>query len=413
MSAPIRIDLTALPRITNAVYYPLFGDRSRYLVLRGGAGSGKSVFVADHICIRLMREAGHNWCAFRKVAVTSRTSIFAQFGESISRLGVTSLWKKNRTELTWTFVPNGSVFRCLGMDDPEKLKSIVGMSGAWLEEATEFLPADLEQINLRLRGKTPGRKQIILSFNPVSARHWLKARFYDTPTPNARLVHTTYRDNRFLDTEYEAQLNELCDRDPIMAAIYRDGLWGQLKGAIYAPFLDGPWPETFEDTSYGLDFGFNHPTALIRSDYRDGAVYLTEELYVRGKTTAEVIAIMEKRGISRKAPIYADAAEPDRIKEISLAGYNIHAAYKGPNSVKAGIDFVKSLKVYTKAGNENLNAENALYAWAVDREGNAMDEPVKAFDDAMDAMRYGIFTHLKHRPGGKIEGGALGGVGVF
>jgi phage terminase large subunit len=416
---PATIDLTALPAVTNAVFYPLYGATHRFLVLMGGAGSGKSYFAAMKWAVRLMREPGHHVGAFRKVARTCRTSVFAQFRRALSTLGVLPLWDINLTEMTFTFRGNGNVFRCLGMDDQEKLKSIEGLTGAWLEEATEFLEVDLEQINLRIRGETRFYKQIVLSFNPISALHWLKKRFFECDDPDALVVHTTYRDNRFLDAAYVKQLRALQERDPQLGAVYAEGRWGVLEGLIYRPPTPYAWPDGLDVAGYGLDFGFTNPTALIQVGLRDvdpvgrvGNVYLRELVYEPGLTTADLSKRMTAMGVRKDKPIYADPAEPDRIVELSRQGWKCYRADKGPGSVRAGIDLCRSLTLHVTPDSVNLSNEFGTYKWRTTRDGQNTDEPLEFMDHAMDAFRYFLWTHLRF-PGVGVEGGAFAGVGVF
>ena len=379
----------------NEVYDTFLHSQARHYGLLGGAGSGKSYVCADKLIMRAMAETGHRLCAFRKVARTVKRSVFALLVERISFWGFSGMATFNRTDFTIKFA-NGSEIWCMGLDEQEKLKSIMGMSGAWVEEATEFTPDDLNQINLRIRGETSGYKQIIYSFNGISARHHLKGRLFDNPPESCETLVTTFRDNKFIDDEYKAELEEMGRKSANFKAVYIEGGWGVLEGVIYQGFIFDDWPESFGDTCYGLDFGFNHPTALIRCDFHDGEVYVTEEVYESGWTTADLIAEMDRLEISKQIIIYADAAEPDRIEEIKRAGYNVQGAYKGQGSVRSGIDFCQALTLHSTNDNVNLNGEIQSYAWRTMKDGTPTDEPIKIQDDAMDAMRYAIYSHLGH-----------------
>lgn len=416
---PPTIDLTNLRAITNDVFWPLYGDDHRFLVLMGGAGSGKSFFTATFWAVTLMRQPGHHVGGFRKVARTCRTSVFAQFRRAIITLGVFPLWDMNLTEMTFTFKPNGNVFRCLGLDDQEKLKSIEGLTGAWMEEATEYTPTDVEQVNLRIRGKTPFCKRIVLSFNPVSALHWLKKRFFDIPDPKALVIRTTYRDNRFIDPEYAEELDALRRRDPQLGAVYADGEWGVLEGLIYATPAVVPWPDGLDVTAYGLDFGFTNPCALIAVGARDvdpvqrvGDVFLREMVYERGLTTPDLSAQMEAAGVRKDKPIYADPAEPDRITELSRLGWKCRAADKGPGSVHAGINMCRGFTLRITPDSVNLANEFGTYKWRTTRDGQSTDEPLAFNDHAMDAFRYALWTHLRS-PGPQVTTGVFEGIGPW
>lgn len=388
----ITIDLSSI----NPAYDDFMFSEARHFGLLGGAGSGKSYACADKFIMRAMADAVHRLCAFRKVARTVKRSVFALLLERISFWGLSDLVTVNRSDFTIRF-RNGSEIWCMGLDEQEKLKSIMGMSGAWVEEATEFTVDDLNQINLRIRGETPGYKQIMYSFNGISARHHLKNRLFDNPPDDCETLVTTYRDNLYIDDEYKAELEEMGRKSPNFRAVYIDGGWGVLEGVIYTGFEFGAeWPEEFEDECYGLDFGFNHPTALVHVGFKDGEAYITEVIYQSGMTTADLVAEMREQGVSDSVMIYADAAEPDRIEEIKRAGFRIQQAYKGQGSVRAGIDFCQSMTLNGRHDNVNLNNEIQGYAWRVDKDGTKGEEPIKIMDDGMDAMRYAIYSHLGH-----------------
>jgi phage terminase large subunit len=334
--------------------------------------------------------------------------VFAELQLAIGRTGTSEFWAINKSELTLTFV-NGSVIRCLGLDSstsgdvrgPEKLKSIVGMTSAWIEEATELGPVDYNQINLRLRGKTPSYKQIILTCNPVSIYSWVKKHFFDTPQNGKTTTHhSTYLQNPFIDLEYRDVLESLTD--PALAMVYAKGLWGIVGNLVYGSFTNGAWkipPTGPDEIFYGLDFGFAVPTALVRVDLWEATPYASELIYEPKLTTSALIAKMDALSVSKQAPIYGDNEDPAAIEEIAVAGYNIYPADKPQGSVKAGIKLVKQWDVHTCPENVNLNAEAASYKWLENKEGEIVqpERPVKWNDHALDALRYAIFTHLRDR----------------
>lgn len=433
------VDLSNLWYITNPKFRELHYLTERIVICMGGAGSGKSVGIAQMLAVTAMTEPGHHIIAFRKVAVTMRTSIFAEFKQALIRLGVLDLWRSNLTELTWTFVPNGSVFRCHGLDDPEKMKSIFGMTRAWVEEATEASPKDLKQINLRLRPSNPYVKQIILSFNPINAGHWLKKRFFDAdPKGRWKIITSTFRDNNFLDKEYIDEIMAFNDPespeyDPYMWDVYGLAKWGVIGNLVFMPFLETPWPSRVirnrddyglvkqyrnldletpyapTEEIYGIDFGFNAPTACIHLSIESRDVYPTELFYVRGLTTPGIIKRLKEHKVPftktpdrlvsylELPPLYADSASPAEIEEIRVAGFNVIPADKHPGSIVAGIKFMKALRIHTKDDNVNLNNEQASYHWKEDSDGNNLEIPEDKDNHAIDAMRYPLYTHLRPR----------------
>ena len=423
MSKVVKVDLTRLEDVTNPRFWPLFGNNKRFEVLMGGAGSGKSVFLATKMIVRCMTEEGHKIGVFRRVGNTLKNSVFAELEAAIKRLGVTDLWKANLTELTWTFIPNGSKVICKGLDDQEKIKSIQGITSIWIEEATEISPKDLKQLNLRLRPQNPYVKQICISFNPILHTHWLKKRFFDKEMHNVLTLKTTFRDNIFLDKEYVDEIMAYGDPnspdyDPYMWDVYGKGEWGVIGNLVYSRFLSGEWParvcwdRTFwraddprytipyspENTFAGLDFGYTAPTALMKFDLLgEKEVYASELLYRTKMTTDDIIEYLIESEFPRNVPIYGDSADPMAIEAIYQAGFLIFPADKGPGSVISGIKTVKEFRIYTHEDNVNFNNETASYSWMEDKDGNPIEQPEKKNDHCMDAMRYAISTHLRGR----------------
>lgn len=231
----INIDLTELPNLTNDKFYPLYGNKSRYLVLMGGGGSGKSVFTAQKIIVRMLTEKKHRILVLRKVAKTLRESVFMELKNVIYRWGLEKLFaipKGTSSELHITCI-NGNEILFAGLDDVEKLKSISGVTSVWMEEASECTPEDFRQLDIRLRGRTLNYKQMMITFNPIDINHWLKKEFFDNPKPNATTVHSTYKDNKFLDKEAIAVLEAFKDTDPYFYQVYALGEWGVLGKTIF------------------------------------------------------------------------------------------------------------------------------------------------------------------------------------
>jgi phage terminase large subunit len=228
---PVRIDID-VEDLMNPWAIPLLDDRSRYLIYYGGAGSGKSVGAAQKIIIRMLEEKGHKFLVVRKVANTIRNSVFSLLRGTIADWGLSQLFKVNKSDMDITCV-NGNQIIFAGLDDVEKLKSIHGITGMWLEEASEMLQEDFQQLDLRLRGQTRNYKQIIISFNPIDITHWLKRVFFDVKKANSKVIHSTYKDNIFIDDEYKKTLESLKEQDEYFYQVYALGQWGVLGKTIF------------------------------------------------------------------------------------------------------------------------------------------------------------------------------------
>lgn len=210
----------------NDVYIPLINDTKRFLILYGGGGSGKSNFAAFKIVKRVLSEKGHKFLCLRKVGETVKESIFAEIQSAITDHEADGEFTVNKTDKTFVHNPTGNMILCKGLDDTSKMKSIKGITGMWLEEATDFDENDLDQLNIRIRGEKPNYVQYILSFNPIDENHWLKSRFFDNQPENVTVCHSTYKDNFFLSEEDKQQLEALKLRNELYYNVYCLGHWG-------------------------------------------------------------------------------------------------------------------------------------------------------------------------------------------
>lgn len=169
----------------------------------------------------------------RKVGTTLRDSVFALIKQTIATFGLMPYCEINKTDMTISFKMFNSEIMFKSIDDPEKIKSIAGVTMMWFEECSELTQEDFQQLDLRLRGNTKHAKQIIISFNPISITHWLKAVFFDLKKPNSKVIHTTYLDNKFIDDEYKGTLEALKEQDPYYYTVYALGEWGVLGQTVF------------------------------------------------------------------------------------------------------------------------------------------------------------------------------------
>ncbi len=222
-----------LKATNNKTFLPLFTDTSRYLVLKGGGGSGKSIFAGRKILERAINEKKHRFLVCRKVGKTLRDSCFRQLIAQIREYYPDVKFKANQSDMRITFPESEGEILFSGLDDVEKLKSIFHITGIWIEEASELLENDFNQLNIRLRGETPFYKQIILTFNPINILHWLKTRFFDHSPENATIHESTYRDNRFLDDAAIKVLEDFREIDEYYYAVYCLGQWGVTGKTVF------------------------------------------------------------------------------------------------------------------------------------------------------------------------------------
>lgn len=385
-------------------------DRShkRYIVMKGSAGSGKSVDTAQNYILRLMKDKGRNLVCVRKADVTNRDSTFAELTGAIYRMfgdKAERYWQINMSPLKLTCKANGNQIIFRGMNDDkqrEKLKSITFQKGkltdVWCEEATELTQADLEIIDDRLRGTLPDGQfyQIRLTFNPVNRNHWIKKVFFDIPDENVLCHHSTYIMNRFIDDAYRARMERRKLVDPEGYRIYGLGEWGEIGGLILHNWEVKDISQKavdYDDFANGQDFGFNHADVILPVGIKDDDIYITKELYEYEKDTNELISMALNLGIDRKKQMWCDSAEPDRIKMWQKAGFRATGVDKGGSagSVKAQIDWLKQRKIYVHPSCVNTIKELQQWKWKKDEKtGDYLDEPVPFQDDAMAALRYAV-----------------------
>ncbi len=387
-------------------FVPLFKDSSRYQVAWGGAGSGKSHIVARKILYRMVKEKDqpHKFLIVRKVNRTIKRSVFTLFRNIISKWGLYEEFDVNLTDLTITYTPNGAQLMFTGMDDPEKLKSIEGVTGVWMEEATEFTQEDFEQLDLRLRGETRYHKQIILTLNPISEQHWIKRVFFDDPIDGAFTLKTTYLDNSFIDEDYKMVMENKKKTNPRYYNIYALGNWGTAEGLIFSNVRHAPikLEEVMHlDCVQGLDWGYtNDPTAFHTSyvDTKNKKIYIYDGFYEKGMSN-EDIAFKLKEMKAHKHGIIADSSEPKSIARLQALGVKISGAAKGKDSVNSGIDHLLGYEIVVNTHLVEFMTEFNNYVWEVDKEGKQLNKPVDDFNHFIDSLRYAMERYTRASSG--------------
>ena len=229
--------LVSIPKSAfNKAFIDLLDDDHRYLVLYGGAGSGKSYLIAERYIYKMLKQKQFNLLVVRNTGKTNRDSTYALFRQILIKWDLYKYFKVNESDLRIKCNLNGSEIIFAGLDDVEKLKSVTFSKGEltdiWVEEASEIQESDFNQLDVRLRGKGV-KKQIVLSFNPIDINHWLKKRFIDKKDDNVLVMHSTYKDNDFLDEDYKKLLESYKDTDPYYYDVYCLGNWGVLGKTVF------------------------------------------------------------------------------------------------------------------------------------------------------------------------------------
>ena len=389
-----QINLTLKKSLFIPKFFPLLFDYSkRWEFWCGSAGSGKSYTIAQRIIIRCTKEP-IRVLVCRRYATTLRNSCFALFKEILTKWQLLPYVKIKETDMSITF-PNGSQIIMVGLDTEEKLLSLTNISTVWVEEAYEVEKSKVEQLNLRMRG-TAANQQLILSWNPISKHSWLYDFTVKNPPENSVFIHSTYKDNPFLNPEYVQALDEMEIRNPEKYRVYGRGEWGVDSSGLVIKNWKSEAFDAMELAAAGLehragmDLGFIDKTAIIDTlyDKANHTIYVFNEFYKSGCQPSELAAAIKDMNLA-KSKIKVDAAEPRTIQFFRNEGINAEGAAKGKDSVKAGLMFLQDnlIIVHPKCQNFITELENFSYIKSK-QTGEWTEDTTHEWSHAIDACRY-------------------------
>ncbi len=358
----------------------------RIIALQGGTRSGKTYSVLEiliELCVKPQaRNMGIIFTIARETMPALKGSVQADFFEL---LGKANLYHRNHYNATdHLYHLNGNLFRFLNLDDEEKVKGFKHHY-LYVNEANAIYWKIFQQLLFRTVFK------VIIDYNP----NMMQSFIYDKvlPRPDCITYQSTYLDNPYLPQDQVDEIERLKEEDEEAWRIYGLGERARGRAVVYhhqqlIPTF--PQASDLDEIIYGLDFGYQNPSALVRIGIRDQANYAEECFYQRYLKTPDIIAQLEAHVNNRSCPIYADAADPEKIAQIAEAGFNVWPAKK---DVENGIDAVRSKPLFVTSGSVNLNKELDGYSYKQDRDANILEGVVKFNDHAVDALRYAIFTH--------------------
>lgn len=382
------MEIAEAEQIKTVGYTPIFernrASKARTLVNVGGAGSSKSYSIAQLMIEKFLIEEDKQFIIARKTMPALRRSAYALIVDLMKEYGVYSYVEHNKTDNVLTLPQKKNSMWFFGLDEPSKAKSLAeGASYIWLEEADEFDYDDYLAFKLQLRHQTKSElNHVYLSFNPIDGNGWIPTKLIGQE--DIEVIHSTVDDNPFADPEYVKDLKRLASEDENYYRVYVLGEWGRLENLIFTNYTTvDTLPEKWDAWCYGLDFGFVHPSALIKVVIADKKLYWHECLCQPKLTNSDLI---ERLGHFERAEIYADSAEPQRIQEISNAGYIVHKANK---DVKLGLDVCRRQTIHITKGSISILKQIRGYHRKKDPNGVILDEPFKLEDDTLDAARYG------------------------
>lgn len=384
----------------NQIYHRLFNYDTPVEVYYGGAASGKSHGVILKVIVKSCQQwrVPRKVLFLRKVAATLRDTIFADVKSGLDEMGLLPYVKVNMSNFEMR-LPNGAVFLFKGMDDPEKIKSIKGISDVVMEEASEFSLEDYMQLTLRLRDPLQKKRQMFLMFNPVSKLNWTYKHFFADEDPQATLIHSTYKDNHFLDQRTRDNIEALERSNPAYYRIYALGEFATLDKLVFPHYEARRLNKDSQQmralpSLFGLDFGYvNDPSAFIhiKVDEAHKTLYFMEEYVRKGLLNNQIAQAIKNMGYVKET-ITADAAEQKSIEEIRRDGITrIRPAKKGPDSIVQGISFMQQYKLVVDDRCVKLIEELQNYTYVKDRKtGEYSNKPVDSYNHVIDASRYAL-----------------------
>jgi phage terminase large subunit len=358
-------------------YEAISGDK-RFIINEGGSRSSKTYSLCQLMIIYCLQNNNKVVSVIRKTFPALRATVLRDFIEILKDIGLYKQEMHNKSEHIYTFA-NGSMVEFFSVDDEQKIRGRK-RDIAWCNEANELYFDDFTQLNMRTEDK------LIFDYNPSDSASWL----YELPAEDSVKIKSTYKDNPFLPDSIKAQIEDLARTDEALYQIYALGEKAISKSNIYSQWsFVAHRPAKFVKYVYGLDFGYNHPTALMRVYYCDNDIYIEPVIYESYLTTTMLIEKLATLGIEQTVTILADYSRPEIIQEMNIAGYDVQNANK---VVKKGIDNLKTFGVFCQ-DDKAIRREYENYKWKKIADF-ITDEPVKLFDDAMDAIRYAT-THIR------------------
>lgn len=395
----IKIKIKNPSRVFNKHIYDKLTDYSTFTEIHyGGASSGKSHGVIQKVVFKSLQawKYPRKVLFLRKVGSSVYDSIFEDVKQCLEAWGLLGACKVNNSAYRIE-LPNGAQFIFKGLDNPEKIKSIKGISDVVMEEASEFTLDDYTQLTLRLRDKKHPNKQIYLMFNPVSKVNWVYNAFFVKKPKNTVIYQTTYKDNRFLDEVTKENIEELAERNEAYYKIYALGEFATLDKLVFPKYkkqLLNKEELKHLSSDFGLDYGFiNDPSAFmhVKVDEENKRLYILEEYVKKGLTNDKIAEAIKALGYSKEI-IRADSAEKKSNQELrNLDIPRVIDVIKGPGSVMQGIQYILQYEIIVDERCVKTIEELENYTWKKDKATNEyINEPVDSYNHCLDAVRYAV-----------------------
>lgn len=386
--------------------YNILGSDSRYFIISGGRGSGKSYSVNSFLLL-LTYEVGHIILFTRYTLTSAHISIIPEFIDKIETANLHSDFHITKDEIVNLKTGSKIIFRGIKTSSGTQtanLKSIANVTTWVLDEAEELVDEDIfDKIDLSIRHQTK-QNRVILILNPTTKEHFIYNKFFQSKGIDAgsnvingdtSYIHTTYNDNlENLSKSFLNQIQLTKKNNPKKYQHILEGNWlDKAEGVVFTNWSFGSFNPDNLQTSFGQDFGFSiDPTTLIEVaiDKNKKKIYLFEHLYKPKLTTSEISQINKR--VCGDRLIIADSAEPRLIAEMQNNGCNIKATEKGAGSISAGIALMQDYELIVEPNSINIAKELNNYIYSDKKSGLVIDN----FNHAIDAIRYNVFFNLSN-----------------
>jgi phage terminase large subunit len=381
----------------NPKYQPLFSSDSRYFVITGGRGSGKSFAVT--VFLNLLTYEKDNGILFTRYTMSSASmSIIPEFVEKIELMGSQSMFDVTKYDIknthTGSFIYFSGIKTASG-DQTAKLKSISGINTFVLDEAEELIDEEtFDKIDYSIRSKD-AKNRVLLILNPTTKEHWIYQRFFQNrgipdgfngTKDNVTYIHTTYLDNiDNLSDSFIKQLDDMKVRRPQKYQHQILGGWLQkAEGVVFTDWQIGKFNSEVPMRCFGLDLGFSRDESVLTEvavDKQRKIIWVKEHFYKKGLVTSNIYELCNR--YAGKELIVVDSSEPRLISELKTRGLNVTPTIKRKGSIVSGIALMQDYNINLEG--ENIVKEFNNYVWDI-----RGVKPRDAYNHGVDAMRYAI-----------------------
>ena len=377
---------------------------SRYYIVTGGRGSGKS-FSINTILVWLTLEAGHVILFTRYTLRSAHISIIPEFKEKIEILGYQDYFHITKDEIVNKLTGSKILFRGIKTssgDQTANLKSLQGVTTWIMDEAEELTDESIfDKIDLSVRQKGK-HNRIILMLNPTTKEHFIYQRWFESKGVQAgsnlskgdtTYIHTTYKDNiENLSESYLKQIEQMKVRRPKNFEHIVNGSWlEKAEGVIFTNWKIGDFKEVGKSV-FGQDYGFSRdPTTLVQTsiDTNNKIIYVKECFYKNNLTTTQIAELNTK--FAGQSLIVGDSAEPRLIKELKRFN-NVVPTIKGQGSITYGISLLQDYDLIIDPNSTELIKELNNYCWLEKKS----QTPIDKYNHLLDALRYSVSYQLEN-----------------